>query len=69
MRAYTEGNTDGVIANLLTDIVLSSVPGRLRPEPARCRRLAAWLPTVQARREEAGDWSVLERLLGGSGLP
>jgi hypothetical protein len=69
MRAYAHGDTNGVVATLLTDILLSSTPGRLRPEAARCRRLAVWLPTVQARRENAGDWSALEKLLGGAGLP
>jgi hypothetical protein len=69
MRDHADGNTDGVIASLLTDVVMSALPGRLRPEASRCRRLAAWLPTVQARREEVGDWSALERLLGGSRIP
>ena len=70
MRDYTAGNTDGVIADVLGGMVSSSLFGSgARPQAARCRQLAAWLPTVQRRRDEAGDWSVLENLLGGARLP
>jgi hypothetical protein len=66
MRDHTRGMTDGVIASVLGDIVLASLPGRVRPRDARCGQLARWLPTVQRRRDEAGDWSLLERLIGGA---
>ena len=67
MRDYTAGNTNGVIADVLGDMVTASLLGSgPRPQAGRCRQLATWLPTVQTRREEAGDWSVLENLLGGA---
>jgi hypothetical protein len=70
MRDFTVGDTRGVMANVLGEMFTSSLTGhRVRPERSRCRRLAAWLPTVQARREQAGDWSLFERLLQGPLLP
>jgi hypothetical protein len=71
MREHAEGNTSGVIGGVLTDLVMSATigGGRASPDRGRCNRLARWLPTVQARRDQAGDWSVLENLLKGGGRP
>lgn len=71
MRDHAEGNTGGVIAGVLTDLVTSAAfgGGRASPDRGRCSRLARWLPTVQARRDQAGDWSVLENLLKGGSRP
>lgn len=71
MRDHADGDTSGVITGVLTDLVTSAAfgGGRAHPDRSRCERLARWLPTVQARRDQAGDWSILENLLKGASRP